>query len=112
MLTNLFNFVKNLFVKPAPKPELIKFEVVFLEPGILADDRQKKLIIYRVKREVGLLVRFLRMHMLISEKAMQESFESPKADVESNSVSIMIPPRLKIKLLKELSQNYSVKILP
>ena len=112
MLKNFFNFVKNLFIKPAPKPELVKFEVVLLEPGILAEDRQKKLIIYRIKREVGLLVRFLRIHMLITEKDMEESIASPMADVESNSVSIMIPPRIKIKLLKELSENYYIKIVP
>lgn len=112
MLKNIFTFFKKIFIKPIPKPELIKFELIFLEPGILADERQKKLIVYRIKREVGILVRFLRLHLLISEEAMAESLSSITADVLTNSVSIKIPPRIKIKLHKELSENYSIKILP
>lgn len=112
MLTKLINFAKKIFKKTVPKPELIKFEIIFREPGFLLDSREEKLAIYRVKREVSILVRFLRLHLLISEEAMNESIASIKSNAASNTIHIMIPSRLKIKLLKELSENYSIKILP
>lgn len=112
MLTKLINFAKKIFLKTVPKPELIKFEIIFKEPGFLLDSREEKLAVYRVKREISVLVRFLRLHLLISEEAMNEAMSSIKSDATSNIIHVKIPSRIKIKLLKEISENYSIQILP
>lgn len=111
MITYLFNCIKNLFFKTSKTAKLTAFEIVFLDKWILIDDRSKKLILYRVKREISIILRGLEVKNMISNKDIVEAMNAIKADVESNTVHIKIPSKVKIKLQKELSENYSIKII-